>query len=185
MLAAQRLTNVDCCRFLGDVYDHRGEWPRAEQAFAAGIARASSLPQAYSSWGNALLGHQRYPAAIEKLAAAHERGPHWADPLECWAEALAAQGKFREAAQKYAEAASGSPPPEVRCACTGRGIRQTRQSRTGRGAVSRCARTCTLRLRLAVRGSLSFSRSSLAHIRDQRDAPGVPMEIALPESRRL
>jgi tetratricopeptide (TPR) repeat protein len=109
MLAAQRLTNVDCYRYRGDVYDHRGEWAQAEQAFAAGIARAPSLPQAYFSWGKALLGHQRYPAAIEKLAAAHERGPHWADPLECWAEALAAQGKYSEASEKYAEAVRFAP----------------------------------------------------------------------------
>jgi tetratricopeptide (TPR) repeat protein len=105
----QKLTNVDCYRFRADVYDHRGEWTQAEQTYAAGVARAPSLPHVYFSWGKALLGHQRYPAAIEKLAAAHERGPHWADPLECWAEALAAQGKFREASEKYAEAFGFAP----------------------------------------------------------------------------
>jgi tetratricopeptide (TPR) repeat protein len=107
--AAQKLTNVDCYRFRGDVYDHRGEWAQAEQSYAAGVARAPSLPQSYYSWGKALLGHQRYPAAIEKLAAAHERGPRWADPLESWAEALAAQGQFKQATKKYAEAASYAP----------------------------------------------------------------------------
>ena len=63
----------------------------------------------YFSWGKALLGHQRYLAAIEKLAAAHERGPYWADPLECWGEALAAQGQFKEANEKYAEAFRYAP----------------------------------------------------------------------------
>jgi tetratricopeptide (TPR) repeat protein len=118
MLAAQRLTNVDCYRYRGNVYDHRGAWPLAEHAFAAGIARAPSLPQAYFSWGKALLGHQRYPAAIEKLAAAHERGPHWADPLECWAEALAAQGSLGRRRRSMPRP-SGSPQPGARCTCTG------------------------------------------------------------------
>jgi tetratricopeptide (TPR) repeat protein len=107
--ATQKLTNVDCYRFRGDVYNHRGDWAQAEQTFAAGVARAPSLPQAYFSWGKALLGRQRYPAAIEKLAAAHERGPHWADPLECWGEALAAQGQFKQATEKYAEAFRYAP----------------------------------------------------------------------------
>lgn len=71
--------------------------------------RAPSLPQAYFSWGKALLGHQKYSAAIEKLAAAHERGPHWADPLECCGEALAAQGQFKDATEKYAVAIRYAP----------------------------------------------------------------------------
>jgi tetratricopeptide (TPR) repeat protein len=107
--ATRTLTNVDCYRFRAEVYDHRGDWPQAEQTFAAGVARAPSLPQAYFNWGKALLGHQQYAAAIEKLAAAHERGPHWADPLEYWGEALAAQGQFKQASEKYAEAVRDAP----------------------------------------------------------------------------
>ena len=41
--------------------------------------------------------------------SAHERGPHWADPIERWGEALAAQGQFQAAAQKYAEAFTYAP----------------------------------------------------------------------------
>jgi tetratricopeptide (TPR) repeat protein len=107
--ATQTLTNVDCYRFRAEVYDHRGDWPQAEQTFAAGVARAPSLPQAYFNWGKALLGHQQYAVAIAKLAAAHERGPHWADPLEYWGEALAAQGQFKQASEKYAEAVRDAP----------------------------------------------------------------------------
>jgi tetratricopeptide (TPR) repeat protein len=109
LAAVERLTNLDCYRTRGDVYDHRGEFPEAERAYVAGIEHAPSLPQGYFSWGSALLRHQMYPAAIEKLAAAHERGPHWADPLEAWGEALAAQTKFSEAVAKYAEAARYAP----------------------------------------------------------------------------
>jgi tetratricopeptide (TPR) repeat protein len=105
----QALTNVDCYRFRADVYDHRGDWAQAEQTFAAAVARAPSLPDAYFSWGHALLGHQQYAAAIEKLEAAHQRGPRWADPLVSWGEALAAQGQFKQASEKYAEASRYAP----------------------------------------------------------------------------
>ena len=107
--ATQALTNVDCYRFRAAVYDHRGDWAQAEQTFAAGVARAPSIPQAYLSWGKALLGHQQYAAAFEKLAAAHERSPRWADPLEYWGEALAAQGQFKQAGEKFAEASRYAP----------------------------------------------------------------------------
>lgn len=109
LAAVERLTNLDCYRTRGDVYDHRGEFAQAERAYAAGVEHAPSLPQGYFSWGNALLRHQNYAAAIEKLAAANKRGPNWADPLEAWGEALAAQRKFKEAIAKYAEAARYAP----------------------------------------------------------------------------
>ncbi|MHB8478288.1 MAG: tetratricopeptide repeat protein [Steroidobacteraceae bacterium] len=107
--ATEKLTNADCYRFRADVYDHRGEWQEAEQTYAAGVARAPSLPQVYLSWGKALLGHRQYPAAIEKLAAAHERGPHWADPLKAWGDVLVKQGKIKEARAKYDEALIYAP----------------------------------------------------------------------------
>ena len=87
LAAVRDLTNLDCYRTRGDVYDHRGEFAQAEHAYSAGVEHAPSLPQGYFSWGNALLRHQKYAAAIEKLAAANKRGPSWADPLEAWGEA--------------------------------------------------------------------------------------------------
>jgi tetratricopeptide (TPR) repeat protein len=109
LAAVEHLTNLDCYRIRGDVYDHRGELTQAEQAYSAGVEHAPSLPQGYFSWGAALLRHHKYAAAIEKLTAANERGPKWADPLEAWGEALAAQGKSAEAIAKYAEAAPYAP----------------------------------------------------------------------------
>jgi len=85
------------------------QWTQAEQTYAAGIARAPSLPQVYFSWGKALAGHRQYPVAIEKLAAAHERGPHWADPLKAWGDVLVRQGKLKEALAKYDEALMYAP----------------------------------------------------------------------------
>jgi tetratricopeptide (TPR) repeat protein len=63
----------------------------------------------YFSWGKALAGHQQYAEAIEKLAAAHARGPHWADPLKVWGDVLLKQGNAREALAKYDEALEYAP----------------------------------------------------------------------------
>lgn len=109
LTAIESFPHLDCYRVRGDVYDHRGDFTQAERAYAAGVAHAPSVPQGYFSWGAALLRHQQYAQAIEKLVAAHERGPNWADPLEVWGEALAAQKKFPEAVSKYAEAARSAP----------------------------------------------------------------------------
>jgi tetratricopeptide (TPR) repeat protein len=107
--ATKNLTNADCYRFRADVYDHRGDWAQAEQTYAAGVARTPSLPHVYFSWGKALLGHQQYPAAMEKLAAAHERGPHWADPLKAWGDVLVKQGNIKDALAKYDEVLKYAP----------------------------------------------------------------------------
>ncbi len=109
ILATESLNQADCYRFRGDVYDHRGEWDRAQASYAQGLARVPSLPHVYFSWGKALLGRRQYQAAIEKLAAAHERGPHWADPLKFWGDALVGLGKKSEALAKYDEALRYAP----------------------------------------------------------------------------
>jgi len=70
---------------------------------------APSLPIAYESWGEALAARGEFSLAIEKYRAAHERGPHWADPIEHWGEALAAQGQYQAAAQKFKEAFTDAP----------------------------------------------------------------------------
>ncbi len=100
---------VDCYRMKANIDDHRGQWPKAQQDYAAGVALAPSLPVAYEDWGKALARHGDYDHAIEKFAAAHERGPHWADPLEYWGEALAAEGQQKDAIKKYKEAAKYAP----------------------------------------------------------------------------
>ena len=64
---------------------------------------------AYEIWGEVLAAHNEPSAAIEKFRAAHERGLHWADPIEHWGEALAAQSQFQAAVQKYAEASTYAP----------------------------------------------------------------------------
>jgi len=105
----ESFTNTDCYSVRGDILDHRGDFGQAQRIYAAGVQHAPSLPQAYFSWGNSLLRHRDYAAAIDKFSAAHERGPQWADPLEAWGEALAAQKNYKEAIAKLTSAADYAP----------------------------------------------------------------------------
>jgi len=102
-------TFVDCYRFRADILDGRGDWPAAKKAYGLAVALARGLPAAYYSWGLALLRHGDLAAAEEKLGSAHERGPHWADPLKAWGDLLMKQGKAREALAKYDEALKYAP----------------------------------------------------------------------------
>jgi len=108
-ILAKAGTFVDCASVKAEFAAHRGAWDEAQRDFAAAVDLAPSLPMAYESWGEALASHSELGPAIEKLSAAHARGPHWADPVEHWGEALAAQGQFQAAAQKYAEAFTYAP----------------------------------------------------------------------------
>jgi tetratricopeptide (TPR) repeat protein len=44
-------TFVDCYRFRADILDGRGDWARAQKAYAEAVALAPDLPAAYFSWG--------------------------------------------------------------------------------------------------------------------------------------
>jgi tetratricopeptide (TPR) repeat protein len=100
---------VDCYRFRADILDLRGNWPAAERAYVDAVAVAPDLPAAYYSWGVALARHHDSSGAIEKFAAANQRGPHWADPLKAWGDVLASKGKWREAVAQYEEALKYAP----------------------------------------------------------------------------
>jgi tetratricopeptide (TPR) repeat protein len=57
----------------------------------------------------ALARHGDLAGAEEKLIDANKRGPHWADPLKVWGDALAKQGHANEAIAKYDEALRYAP----------------------------------------------------------------------------
>ena len=100
---------VDCYRFRGDILDHRADWLGAQKAYAAAVALAPDLPAGYYSWGLALARHRDITGAVAKLRDAHQKGPHWADPLKAWGDVLVQQGRSKEALVKYDEALKYAP----------------------------------------------------------------------------
>jgi tetratricopeptide (TPR) repeat protein len=73
------------------------------------VKLAPSIPYAYSEWGQMLLAKGDRDGAIAKFSVAHQKGPHFADPLELWGEALIAQNRSDLALAKFAEAARYAP----------------------------------------------------------------------------
>jgi tetratricopeptide (TPR) repeat protein len=102
-------TYVDCYRFKGDVLELRGDRAGAEEWYAKAVKLVPSSPAGYYSWGLALLRHGNLAEATEKLRAANQRGPTWADPLKALGDVLVKQGHPQEALAKYDEALKYAP----------------------------------------------------------------------------
>jgi len=77
--------------------------------FARVTRDAPSIPFAYAAWGAMLLREGKYDAAITKFKLAHEKGPHFADPLEMWGEALMLENRSDLALAKFEEAEKYAP----------------------------------------------------------------------------
>ena len=85
------------------------DWTAADRWFAALDRQAPEIPDWDADWGRALLAKGDVDGAIAKLGQAHQKGPHFADPLELWGEALMQKGDFTGAARKFAEADKDAP----------------------------------------------------------------------------
>ena len=98
---------ADCYRCLFDqgwVAAAARDWPRADRAFAAAVAQAPRLPEAYVAWGASRLARGDADGAIALLKTANARGPHFADPLELWGEALMRKSDFPGAIDRFRRA---------------------------------------------------------------------------------
>ncbi|HEY3778051.1 MAG TPA: hypothetical protein VGL35_08325 [Rhizomicrobium sp.] len=100
---------VLCLRMRGRIEAAEKRWSAAAWWFADAVAHAPDLPMAYTDWGMMLLHKADYEAAIAKFAVAHEKGPHFADPLELWGEALMQKNRSDRALAKFAEANKYAP----------------------------------------------------------------------------
>ena len=87
----------------------KGDWAGADRWFTAYDRQAPDLPFGDSDWGAALLGKGDPDGAIAKLALAHGKSPHFADPQELWGEALMRKGDYAGAAAKFAAADKDAP----------------------------------------------------------------------------
>jgi tetratricopeptide (TPR) repeat protein len=97
-----------CLRMRAEIAEMKGDHARADWWFAKAVAAAPSIPFAETDWGQALLERSDVDEAIAKFALANRKGPHFADALEGWGEALMAK-KDSGAAAKFAEAEKYAP----------------------------------------------------------------------------
>jgi tetratricopeptide (TPR) repeat protein len=100
---------VACITARGDIAALEGNTGAAAFWFAKAVEHAPSVPFADTDWGRMLLRQGRYDAAIAKFKAAHDKGPHFADPLEMWGEALMQKNRSDLALAKFEEANKYAP----------------------------------------------------------------------------
>jgi hypothetical protein len=105
-------TQADCDRCVearGTIAAAAHNWAAADHWFALVSARTPSLPYADEAWGEALLAKGDLDRATVKFESAHDKGPHFADPLEKWGEALIRKNRSDLALAKFAEAGRYAP----------------------------------------------------------------------------
>ncbi len=93
----------------GDPASAAANGATADRWFAEAVRQAPDLPMAYYEWGEALLARGDLAGAARELSVAHEKGPHFADPLKDWGDVLAKQGHWSDALAKYDEALKYAP----------------------------------------------------------------------------
>jgi predicted Zn-dependent protease len=101
LLAGLAPDSASALRAHAQVADLRGQHARADWWFARAVATAPSIPFAYTDWGRALLKHGQPDAAIARFKLANQKGPHFADPIEGWGEALMAKSQSHLALAKF------------------------------------------------------------------------------------
>ena len=92
----------------GGLRDHALD-PVFELILDRAIASAPSIPFAYVDRGELALLKGWRDEAIAQFALAHQKGPHFADPLELWGEVLIAKNRSDLALAKFDEAARDAP----------------------------------------------------------------------------
>ena len=85
------------------------DWAGADRWFAAVDRQAPEIPFWDADWGQTLLARGDIDGAIAKLSQAHQKGPHFADPLELWGEALMRKGDYAGAVAKFKQADKHAP----------------------------------------------------------------------------
>ena len=98
-----------CVRVRAQIAAARGDRNVSDRWFAEAMRQAPSPPFAYAEWAEAKLARGDAPGAIALDTVAHAKGPHFADPLKGWGDAMARQGRWSEAVAKYDEALKNAP----------------------------------------------------------------------------
>ena len=98
-----------CVRVRGLAAAIAGRPAEADRWFTMLAKRTPTLPQAAEAWAEALLLRRDSAGAARQAAEAHRLGPRWAEPLKRWGDALAAQGQWAAARDKYNLALERAP----------------------------------------------------------------------------
>jgi tetratricopeptide (TPR) repeat protein len=98
-----------CLRVRGQTAAMEKDWNGSQHWFARATGLAPSIPFAYVEWGQLLMAKGDFDGAIAKFEVAHQKGPHFADPLEMWGEALIAKNRSDLALAKFEEANKYAP----------------------------------------------------------------------------
>jgi tetratricopeptide (TPR) repeat protein len=98
-----------CVRTRALIAASAGDPAGADRWFAEAVRQAPDLPMAYLEWGQTLLVRGDLAGASKQLTLAHEKGPHFADPLKALGDVLVKQGHPKEALSKYDEALNYAP----------------------------------------------------------------------------
>ncbi len=98
-----------CLRVRAQIAAVERNWVEADRWFGRAVALAPSIPFAYSEWGAMRMAKGDRDGAIAEFTIAHQKGPHFADPLEMWGEALIAKNRSDLALAKFTEAEKYSP----------------------------------------------------------------------------
>ena len=98
-----------CVRVRGNIATSEKNWTAADHWYARATALAPSIPYAYFEWAKMRAAKGDLDGAIAKLEMAHDKGPHFADPLEMWGEALILKSRSDLALVKFEEANKYAP----------------------------------------------------------------------------
>jgi tetratricopeptide (TPR) repeat protein len=98
-----------CMRVRGNVAALEKNWPAADQWYARAVTLAPSIPFAYLEWARMRAAKGDLDGASAKLDIANKKGPHFADPLETWGEALIAKNRSDLSLPKFEEANKYAP----------------------------------------------------------------------------
>lgn len=109
LIATTPLDCYLCVRVRGEVAAAMNDWAAADRWYAEAVRQARSIPFAYDEWGRTRLARQDYSAAIASFRTAYGLEPRFADAIKYWGDALAAQGQWAAARDKYDAALQLAP----------------------------------------------------------------------------
>ncbi|HEY5339205.1 MAG TPA: tetratricopeptide repeat protein [Rhizomicrobium sp.] len=109
LIAETPLDCASCLMYRARIDALQKNWAGSDYWFRRVTQFAPSNPLYWSQWGRMLLEKGDYDRAIATFKIAHEKGPHFADPLEGWGEALMGKNRSDLAVAKFEEAGKSAP----------------------------------------------------------------------------